>query len=202
MLAEDVVENEALPFDRPVMMWLHDATTSWLTMLMEIVTPLGGVVVVPVIATVAAIVLWRRGARRNATLLAATVIGSTLLNSALKAIFRRRRPDFWEHLVTENSYSFPSGHAMATMALAAALVVLTWRTRWRWTAVVIGAIYVLVIGVSRMYLGVHYPSDILAGWSVSVMWVAIVVLVLGRVWAWHGRRQRSTVGRIRRQGDR
>lgn len=189
MLAEDVVKNEILSFDRPVMMWLHGAATSWLTAAMEVVTQLGGLVLVAVVATVAAVVLWRRGTRRNATLLAAAVIGSTLLNSALKAIFRRSRPDFWEHLVTENSYSFPSGHAMATMALTAAVVVLAWRTKWKWASVAIGALYIMAVGVSRMYLGVHYPSDILAGWSVSVMWVVIVVIVLGRVQAWHRRRE-------------
>jgi membrane-associated phospholipid phosphatase len=186
-LAEDVAEHEVFAFDRPVMMWLHGNASPGLTALMEGLTQLGGLVVVPVVATIAAVVLWRRGLRRGATVLAAAVIGSTLLNAALKAVFRRARPDFWEHLVTENSYSFPSGHAMASMAVAAAVVVLTWRTRWRWTAVAAGAAYVLAVGVSRMYLGVHFPSDILAGWSVSVAWVAVVVVVLRLVDALHRR---------------
>lgn len=187
-LAEDVAENQVFFFDRPVMMWLHGHASPGLTALMEAVTQLGGLVVVPVVATVAAVVLWRRGLRRGATVLAAAVIGSTLLNTALKAIFRRARPDFWEHLVVENSYSFPSGHAMASMAVAAALVVLTWRTRWRWAVVAGAAVYVLAVGVSRMYLGVHFPSDVLAGWSVSVVWVAVVVAVLRLVDAAYRRR--------------
>lgn len=177
LLAEDVAEQEVLPFDRPVMLWLHSGSTPWLTAVMEAVTQLGGLVVVPVAAVVVATALWRRGSRTSAVLLAAAVVGSTLLNSVLKAVFRRARPDFWEHLVTENSYSFPSGHAMATMSLAAALVVLAWGTRWRWATVMAGAVYVLAVGISRMYLGVHYPSDILAGWCVALVWVAVVVVV-------------------------
>lgn len=187
-LAEDVAEREILPFDRPVMMWLHGVASPWVTTVMEVVTALGGLVVVPVVAAGAAVALWWRRSRRNALLLAAAVVGSTLLNTALKAVFRRARPDFWQHLVTENSYSFPSGHAMATMALAAALAVMAWRTRWRWAVMVTGVVYVVAVGVSRMYLGVHYPSDILAGWSVSVLWVVTVVVVLGHVEAWHRRR--------------
>lgn len=197
LLAEDVAEQEIFPFDRPVMLWLHSVSTPSLTAVMEAVTLLGGIVVVPVAATGAAVALWCRGSRRNATLLTAAVVGSTLLNTALKSVFQRSRPDFWEHLVTENSYSFPSGHAMASMALAAVLVVLAWGTRWRWRAVVAGAVYVLAVGVSRMYLGVHYPSDVIAGWCVSVLWVAVVVVVLDRIVldpieAWHHRRGGGT----------
>lgn len=187
-LAEDVAEREVFPFDRPVMMWLHGLSAPWITTVMEVVTELGGLVVVPVVAAVLAATLWWRGSRRNAMLLAAAVIGATLLNTVLKAVFRRARPDFWQHLVTESSYSFPSGHSMATMALAAALVVMAWHTRWRWAAVVFGLVYVAAVGVSRMYLGVHYPSDVLAGWCVSAVWVAVVVVVLGQVGAWHRRR--------------
>lgn len=193
LLAEDVAEREVLPFDRPVMEGLHSISASWLTAVMEAVTQLGGLVVVPVAAVVSATVLWRRGSRTSAVLLAAAVVGSTVLNSVLKAVFRRARPDFWEHLVTENSYSFPSGHAMATMSLAAGLVVLAWGTRWRWATVVAGAVYVLAVGISRMYLGVHFPSDVLAGWCVSLAWVAVVVVVL-RVVAARSRRSPEGAG--------
>ena len=163
------------------MLWLHSESTPWLTAVMEVVTQLGGLVVVPVAATAMAAALWWRGSREGATLLAAAVLGSTVVNTVLKAVFRRARPDVWEPLVGENSYSFPSGHAMATMSLAVALVVLAWSTRWRWAAVTAGVMYVLAVGVSRVYLGVHYPSDVLGGWSASVLWVTVVVLVLGRI---------------------
>lgn len=188
LLARGVAEQEILSFDRPVMLWLHSVSTSWLTAMMQAVTDLGGLVVVPVAAIAVAVTMWRRGLRRKAVFLAAAVIGSTLLNAALKALFQRARPDYWEHLVAENSYSFPSGHAMASMSLAAALIVVAWRTRWRWATVTTGAVYVVAVGVSRMYLGVHYPSDVLAGWAVAALWVVVVLAVLDRVQRWHRRR--------------
>lgn len=177
-LASDVVMFGALPWDEPFMEWVHGHESPGMTTTMSVVTELGGLVAVPVIAVLWAGLLWWRGRRRDAALLAATVIGATLLNTALKAVFQRDRPDFWEHLVVENSFSFPSGHAMASMSLAAALVVIAWRTRWRWPAIVLGVVYVLVVGISRIYLGVHFPSDILAGWCVALLWTTVVVVVL------------------------
>ena len=179
-LARDVVTTGALPYDRSVMLWLHVRESPGMTTTMSAVTELGGVVAVPIIAVAWAGLLWWRGRRRDAALLAAAVIGSTLLNAVLKAVFQRDRPDFWEHLVVEDSYSFPSGHAMASMSLAAALVVIAWSSRWRWPAIALATVYVLVVGVSRLYLGVHFPSDVLAGWCVAVAWVVVVAVVLDR----------------------
>lgn len=177
-LASEVVSFGALAYDRSIMVWLHGHESPGMTTTMTAATELGGLVAVPIIAVLWAGLLWWVGRRRDAALLAATVIGATLLNTILKAVFQRERPDFWEHMVVESSYSFPSGHAMASMSLAAALVVIAWPSRWRWLAVVLGTVYVLVVGLSRIYLGVHFPSDILAGWCVALLWVTVVVVVL------------------------
>jgi membrane-associated phospholipid phosphatase len=77
-------------------------------------------------------------------------------------------------------YSFPSAHAMAAAALAAAVGFLLWLTRWRWVVVGLGAAWALGMGWARMYLGVHYPSDVLAGWLGSVGWVSGLYLVFTR----------------------
>jgi len=198
-LAEDVAEHEIFPFDGPVMLWLHShATPAWTTLL-QAVTQLGGPVAIPVVAVLLAAVLWRRGRHRDAGFLAASVLGSTGLNMALKAVFRRSRPDFWQHMVVENSYSFPSGHAMASASLAACCVVLAWHTRLRRVALVLAPLYVVAVGVSRMYLGVHYPSDVLAGWCVAVAWVVVVASVLGGTSA--GLRARPARGRTGPDGS-
>ncbi|MDF2461379.1 MAG: acid phosphatase, partial [Candidatus Saccharibacteria bacterium] len=109
-----------------------------------------------------------------------SVAGAALLNLLLKASFQRDRPDLWESIVTETSYSFPSGHAMASSALAFSVMLVLWETKWRWLAVAVGTIYFVLVGVSRMYLGVHFPSDVVAGWCVSLAWVGIVHRILRR----------------------
>ncbi len=76
--------------------------------------------------------------------------------------------------------SFPSGHATSSAALAASLLVLAWPTRFRWSAAIATTVFLTGVGLSRMYFGVHYPSDILGGWCVSFAWVAVLALTLPR----------------------
>jgi len=104
--------------------------------------------------------------------------GAALLNVAAKYSFGRSRPDYWLSIAPETTFSFPSGHAMQTMALVAALVVLVWPTKARWPVLILGGSFVLLVGLSRVYLGVHYPSDIVAGWAAASAWVVGLSIVL------------------------
>jgi undecaprenyl-diphosphatase len=88
------------------------------------------------------------------------------------------RPDLWLSIAPEQTFSFPSGHAMGSATLAAALSLLPWRTGWRWPAVALGAFFVSWVGASRLYLGVHFPSGILAGWAAAVGWACLVYLIV------------------------
>lgn len=76
--------------------------------------------------------------------------------------------------------SFPSGHAVGSMSLACALVALTWRTRMRWRVLLAGGMFAVLVGVSRLYFGVHYASDVLAGWLLALAWTALVARVFLR----------------------
>jgi membrane-associated phospholipid phosphatase len=92
------------------------------------------------------------------------------LDRLTKATLQRVRPQLWQSPAPEYDYGFPSGHAMANIAFVVTVVILSWRRPWRGWIVGVGAIYVLTIAWTRLYLGVHYPSDILAGWLASVAW--------------------------------
>jgi undecaprenyl-diphosphatase len=109
----------------------------------------------------------------------ATVAGAQLINTIVKAIIQRPRPALWPTLTVETSTGFPSGHAMTSCAFAALLLLILWPTRWRTPALAIAALWITFTALARLTLGVHYPTDILAGWSLTLAWVATLWLLLG-----------------------
>ena len=179
-LAEDVGEGRNFGFDLPVLEWLHAHQSSLLDQLALLFSRLGYQYgVIPVDIVLVAWLLYRHH-RREALFAATAFIGSMLLNIAAKHYYGRARPSLWQSLAPETTFSFPSGHAMGSMTLATVLVLLAWRTRWRWPVFAVSAPFVLAVGVSRPYLGVHYPSDILAGWGAALAWViGVYALVFG-----------------------
>jgi undecaprenyl-diphosphatase len=174
ILASSVVVHRTIIFDLPVMQFLGGLRAPGLTRLMGQVTTLGGIAAISVAVTVLVAILFLKHKHRELIFLVIGVLGAGLLSSLLKLILNRERPTYLTHLVTENWLSFPSGHAMGSSALAIACLFLLWKTRWRWWTIGAGSIYVLAVGVSRVYLGVHYPSDILAGWCVSWLWIGLL----------------------------
>lgn len=187
-LARTVQQGQLLWFDEPIMRWLHMHSSAVATVTFLVLTQTGGGIGVALLtAGITGWLVYRREVA-SAWFVGLSVAGAGLLNVWLKLLFERTRPDFWQHLVHETSYSFPSGHAMGSSALAFVVVGLLWSTRWRWFAVAMGGIYIIIIGISRMYLGVHYPSDILAGWLVSFVWTLLVYRAL---YEYTRRKQRS-----------
>jgi undecaprenyl-diphosphatase len=177
-LAEDVLDQESFFFDVPILLFMHMHATPVLDLLMIFFSLIGyRFGVVPIDLLVVLIFLWRRR-WGDALFWSLAIGGAAILNLAAKQSFDRIRPQLWLSIAPETTFSFPSGHAMGSMALAAALVVLLWPTRWRWLTLVVGSVFVLLVGLSRVYLGVHYPSDIVAGWMASLAWVTGVSLVL------------------------
>jgi membrane-associated phospholipid phosphatase len=179
-IADEILEQEPLPGDTAVLQAVHALDSQVLNSVVPIVTNLGGMAGVVILTLLAIVLLVMRRRIRDAITVGAGVGGAALLNLILKSIFQRDRPQLWERIVTENSFSFPSGHAMASSALALSIVLICWRTRYRWWAVAGAGIYMVVIGFTRLYLGVHYPSDIVAGWSASAVWVLLVGQVIMR----------------------
>jgi membrane-associated phospholipid phosphatase len=178
-LADEVGEGDTLPFDRAILELIHIHISSpQLDPYVVALTNLGGVVGATTIIAGAALLLLGRGYRRSAAFVVAGAGGASLMNSILKGVFARDRPSLFERIVLENSYSFPSGHSMTSSALAFTAIVLAWRTRYRLPVLLAATLYFVGIAFTRLYLGVHYPTDVLAGWCISAAWVAAVYWAL------------------------
>jgi membrane-associated phospholipid phosphatase len=180
LLAHAIREGETLPFDRAILLWIHGWAPEGLGSAVVTATNVGGPVGTVIITAILAGLLWYKRRKYAAITVVAGVAGAAAMNIVLKSLFERSRPDLWARLVHEASFSFPSGHAMASSALVFSVMVVLWRTKWRVLAISIGLVYMVIIGFTRLYLGVHYPTDIIAGWLVSLGWVATVATLISR----------------------
>ncbi|MEZ4656155.1 MAG: phosphatase PAP2 family protein [Caldilineaceae bacterium] len=172
-VAEDVWMKEGLAWDAPIMLVVHQWRAPWLNALMLGVTDIGSPGVF-VIAPAIALWLWRRQRPRAAVTLLVSGLGAALLSSALKVLFARPRPAVFPPLIAETSYSFPSGHALNAIAFYGFIAYLLWQQRQRGWAVA-ASFFALSICFSRIYLGVHYPSDIVGAISIGLLWLGFVI---------------------------
>lgn len=149
--------------------WRHGPVGRHLTAPMQIASVVGGTAArLVLLAAVASALVWR-GLRRHAVWLLVTVVGGSLLNLLLKQIFSAPRPDLLPHLDIVNSYSFPSGHAAGNMIFFGALAMIAGRG----SVHALAALAIVWIGISRVWLGVHWPSDVIAGWAEGIGWLAL-----------------------------
>lgn len=173
-LADGVMEGESRAFDRSVLRWIGESSPEWLYGPMRVITALGYYWVWLPLMAVCATVFYLKGWRLSAALLAVASSGGIVLTMFLKSVFQRARPELLDSGYTASFYSFPSGHATVAVGFYGMLtVLLAIRLRgWkRWTVAAAGTILVLLIGFSRLYLGVHYPTDVLAGYLATPLWL-------------------------------
>jgi undecaprenyl-diphosphatase len=176
-LADGVIEGESRRFDRTVLLWIKSYSSEWLDGPMRLVTTLGYYQVVVPLLAVAVLVFYLAGWRLSATLLLVSTAGGSLLTTVLKAVFGRARPELFDSGYAASFYSFPSGHATVAVGFYGALtLILAYRLRGyaRWLVAAFGVLLVLLIGFSRLYLGVHYPTDVLAGFLAAPLWLIFV----------------------------
>lgn len=119
--------------------------------------------------------LYRRNDHR-AVIVAITLGGIAALNVALKLCFQRPRPELWQRLVFEPGLSFPSWHAMSSFTIACLIIYLAHGTKHHRFITTLAIGYFLLVSFSRLYLGVHYPSDILGGWLAGASWFGLVLI--------------------------
>ena len=192
-LAEELHEGEVFAFDAPLLLFARELASHGFDRFFVAISALGyewGVVPVDLV-----LIAWLglKRWKREGLFAGLALGGSALLNLATKQWFARERPSLWASIAPETTYSFPSGHAMGSMTLASVAVMLAWHTRWRVPVSLAGVAFVLLVGMSRVYLGVHYPSDILAGWCAAGAWsVACYLLVFRERGPW---RDASSVSR-------
>ena len=178
LLAAEVWDEGGFPWDNAILLAIHKTATTQLDVFALTLTKFGSIKTVGPIVLIISLVLLLQKRWRSLAFLVATSMGTTIINRTAKMIMHRVRPQLWESLSPEYDFAFPSGHAMTSMTLVASLVILTWGTIWCLTILIFGSLFVIGIGWTRLYLGVHFPSDILAGWMVSVAWAIGVSLVI------------------------
>jgi len=172
-LAADVYEHDPFAFEQPLMLALHAFSSEPLNRLAAALSAFGntpGMLPVTVMLSSCLYVLHPRATY----FLLLSLAGSVVFHAVLKQVFDRPRPNLWTPIAPEGDFSFPSGHAMFATSLVAALICLSWPTRWRALMLVLGLTYVLTMMWSRVYSGVHYPTDVLAGALVGLVWVSLL----------------------------
>lgn len=195
LLADEVVEGETLVFDRAVLLWFRspgDVAVPigplWLQEAVRDVTSLGSFAVLTIVTLIAVVQLLLSGRRAVAAYVGSAVLSGTAISSVLKALFDRPRPDIpgAPHVFTS---SFPSGHATLSgvvfLTIAAVLAATTESRRLKAFYLGVGVFLTFIVGMSRIYEGVHYPTDVMAGWMIGSAWAIL---------CWIGARFLTTLG--------
>lgn len=198
---DDVLEGDGIAgFDQPMTRWLATHRDLWLTSVLRVVTGAGSPLFLAAVALPISVVAgWRCRSWRPVVLALVAGVGIPVVLFTAKVLVGRQRPSLPFALIDADGYSFPSGHATGTaasMAIAAWLLT-RWLVPW-WTGrVVIWAMasgVTFVVGFSRVYLGVHYLSDVLSGWLLGMAWAGTVMLV--GAWWDNTRRARGSAARL------
>jgi undecaprenyl-diphosphatase len=182
-LAGEVIEGETMRFDSWLLLALRvpgdtadPLGPAWVEEMFRDFTALGGVGMLSLLTLISVGYLWLMGQRRVALFLLFSILGGLLLSSMLKSGFDRPRPELVSHGSQVYTSSFPSGHTMLSAVVyltgGALLAMVHAPHRVRLYLIGCSVLITLLVGVSRVYLGVHWPSDVLAGWAAGAAWAA------------------------------
>jgi membrane-associated phospholipid phosphatase len=192
-LAEDVTSGEPIvQFDLATVNAVHAHTSPTLIPVMLVISIAGSQIPALVTAILVPYFAWKRR-WYDLALLVWAVGGAQLLNLSIKSLFHRARPSFTDPITSAGGFSFPSGHATGAMVFYGLLAYWLWHdnaTRTSRVAVSVGfPVIVVLVGLSRIYLGVHYPSDVIGGYAAGLAWLALTISGMEMFRAWHRRRQ-------------
>ncbi len=172
-LCTEVWEKEVFRFDRDFLLWLHQFANPQLDRVMLFFTALGDPPTVVTIFLITSVWLSIKRRYADAIRFALVCIGGVVINQEMKLFFAKPRPELWPRLITDPTFSFPSGHAVGSMVVYGFLAYLLAKNLQSYKLYIyaIASILIISIGLSRLYLGVHYPTDIIAGYGVGFVWL-------------------------------
>jgi membrane-associated phospholipid phosphatase len=179
-LFQEVWEKEAFSLDTTLLLQIHQWANPVLNGMMLGLTQLGNPSFIVGVVVGSLGWLWWKQKRIEAQLFAVACLGALVLNVGLKLFFAKPRPTLWTYLITEKSFSFPSGHALGSMVIYGFLAYLLANQFPKFSFQIYTATVGLIaaIGLSRLYLGVHWPSDVLAGYAVGFLWLMTCITLL------------------------
>ncbi|MCM3116853.1 phosphatase PAP2 family protein [Neobacillus sp. MER 74] len=175
-----ISDQKIIHFDRTIIDAVQGMETPFLTSVMKFFTFIGSAPFVIVLSLFLLLFLYKvLHHRLELILFVAAIVGSAILNGILKNFFQRVRPEF-HRLIEIEGYSFPSGHAMNAFTVYGIITFLLWRhitsSLGRWALIFVSMVMIIAIGISRIYLGVHYPSDIIGGYFASAFWITTAII--------------------------
>ena len=176
-LAIVVAQERPFAIDTTILLWIHQFATPWLDQVVLGVTHLGNPsVMVPLGCIGLSLCLWQRR-WHTAAIFALNCGGGVVMSYGLKLVFGKPRPQLWPQLITETSYSFPSGHAIGSMVLYgfSAYLLAQRFPQQRWFIYGLAGALIAGIGGSRLYLGVHWPTDVIGGYILGFLWVRLCI---------------------------
>lgn len=193
-LSENLIKKELSIFDDTIYSFVSRLISKDMTALMKFFSFMGSGKVLVTIALVSLALFWKnRRLFYYGKMVPVNLVASSLLNTIFKFIFHRARPDI--HRLTEaTGFSFPSGHSMIGMSFYGFLIFVAYtgiKSRWRYFVVGLLAVLILMIGLSRIYLGVHYASDVIAGFSAGLAWLIVFISLTKKTYDENSAKQRN-----------
>ncbi len=179
-LSQQVFAQHTTAFDTAILEYFLSIQNYYLTLFFVAVTFLGKPLFLMIVNLVFSLFLWIKNQRSRAIVYFVIGNGAAQFNYFIKSFLGRERPELWERIIEVKYLSYPSAHAMNSIVIYGLICyyLMNQFKPWRWLILTLTSILVILIGLSRLYLGVHWPTDIIAGYTMGSVWLAIAILIL------------------------